>query len=767
MIGIEETTLQLLLEHTPAAVAIFDSNMRYLAASRRYTADYHLAGDSLAGRSHYEVFPEIGERWKEIHRRCLNGAVERGKDELFLREDGTQDWVSWEIHPWREATGAIGGIMLFSEVISAQKRLEQELAAQERDLEAVINNTDGSIWAVDAQYRLIAGNARYHGDVRAVAGRTLEKGESVLLPAFSAAALAEWQSYYDRALQGEQFSVEVGTRFAQPQRLVEYRVSPIRAGDGTITGVTVFGRDVTEQRQLYAVARERKEKLDKLLDLLPVGVSVLDGERNIVFSNRALGEIVDLAGDELAEKAYRARRYVKSDGTPLTRAGFASEQAMTSRLPVHAVETGIVKKDGEVIWTSVSALPVDFPDWRVIVTTVDITELKRMQQELIDLNRTLEARVAERTAEVQDLYDRAPAGYHSLDPQGRIIRINQTELDWLGYTREEVIGRPITDFFTPANRAAFPADYAAFQQLDWLRDQERDLVRKDGSIIPVVVNATAIRDEAGRYVMSRSTVSDNTRRKQAEETLRFANHELERAMRLKDEFLANMSHELRTPLNAILTLTEVMLDGVYGDLPPRQERAMRHVDASGRHLLELINDLLDLSKVEAGKLTLEIEATAPDGVCQDSMLFVKDLADKKDILLSYNNDDPAARVLADPRRLKQMLVNLLSNAVKFTPDGGRVHLHVLALDSTPAVEFAVQDTGPGIAAEDQPRLFQPFMQLDASLAREHDGTGLGLALVKRLAEQHGGTVRVESRGIPGHGSRFIISLPRVAANGDE
>ncbi len=140
------------------------------------------------------------------------------------------------------------------------------------------------------------------------------------------------------------------------------------------------------------------------------------------------------------------------------------------------------------------------------------------------------------------------------------------------------------------------------------------------------------------------------------------------------------------------------------------------------------------------------------------MLFVKDLADKKDILLSYNNDDPSARILADPRRLKQMLVNLLSNAVKFTPDGGRVHVQVLA--GAQSVEFAVQDNGPGIAPEDQARLFQPFMQLDASLAREHDGTGLGLALVRRLAEQHGGTVRVESGGIPGHGSRFIITLPR-------
>lgn len=188
---------------------------------------------------------------------------------------------------------------------------------------------------------------------------------------------------------------------------------------------------------------------------------------------------------------------------------------------------------------------------------------------------------------------------------------------------------------------------------------------------------------------------------------------------------------------------------------------MRHIDASGRHLLELINDLLDLSKVQAGKMILETEPTVPDEACQASIPFVQDLADKKDILLSYNNDDPSARVLADPRRLKQMLVNLLSNAVKYTPEGGRVHLQVLVADGAHVIEFAVQDTGPGIALEDQARLFQPFLQLDASLAREHEGTGLGLALVRRLAEQHGGTVRVASEGIPGKGSRFVITLPRA------
>ena len=310
VIGLEATTLQLLIEHTPAAVAIFDSDMCYLAASRRYVADYQLAGDALTGRSHYEVFPEISTEWKEIHRRCLKGATECGREEAFPREDGTLDWVSWEIHPWHEASGAIGGIVLFSEVITAQKRFERELAEQQRELEALIDSTDGSIWAVDTQYRLIAGNARYHHEVSAILGRGLEKGESVLLPAFPPEALAEWQGHYDRALQGEQYSVEVAMRFAQLPRLVEYRVSPIRAEDGTITGVTVFGRESPP-------AHERKEKLTSPGSAAGRYIRPRRrAERRI--SNRALAEILDLPADELAQKAYTARRYVAADGTPMS-----------------------------------------------------------------------------------------------------------------------------------------------------------------------------------------------------------------------------------------------------------------------------------------------------------------------------------------------------------------------------------------------------------------------------------------------------------------
>ncbi|NTU81232.1 MAG: PAS domain S-box protein, partial [Chloroflexales bacterium] len=236
-----------------------------------------------------------------------------------------------------------------------------------------------------------------------------------------------------------------------------------------------------------------------------------------------------------------------------------------------------------------------------------------------------------------------------------------------------------------------------------------------------------------------------------------ANAELAQAVRAKDEFLANMSHELRTPLNAILALSESLLEQIRGPLNERQQASLQSIEASGHHLLALINDILDLSKVEAGQLDAQVETVLIADVCQASLQFVKEMASKKSLLLTLRLDDQPPTVEADPKRLKQILVNLLSNAVKFTPAGGKVSLEVAADAEAGVIRFAVQDTGIGIAPEDIARLFQPFRQLDSSLSRQHEGTGLGLALVHRLSELHGGSVAVESE--VGKGSRFTVALP--------
>ena len=241
--------------------------------------------------------------------------------------------------------------------------------------------------------------------------------------------------------------------------------------------------------------------------------------------------------------------------------------------------------------------------------------------------------------------------------------------------------------------------------------------------------------------------------------LRSANVQLEKAARIKDEFLASMSHELRTPLTGILGLSEALQMVTYGDLSEKQLKAIKNIETSGRHLLSLINDILDLSKIEAGMFNMQFSPASLDGVCQASLQMMKGMASQKHLKVSFSMEPASIVLRADPRRLKQMLINLLGNAVKFTPDGGQVGIEVEGLAGQKQVRISVWDTGIGIKPEDLERLFMPFVQLDSKLSRQYSGTGLGLSLVKRMAELQGGQVEVES--VYGSGSRFSILLPWV------
>jgi signal transduction histidine kinase/ActR/RegA family two-component response regulator len=241
------------------------------------------------------------------------------------------------------------------------------------------------------------------------------------------------------------------------------------------------------------------------------------------------------------------------------------------------------------------------------------------------------------------------------------------------------------------------------------------------------------------------------------EKLQNTNAHLARAAQMKDQFLASMSHELRTPLNAILGIAEGLREQYYGPLNEKQIRSTTIIEESGHHLLDLINDILDVAKVEAGEMTLNIDWVSVRMVCDSSLNFIKRMATNKQIAIQQEIKTATRLIPADPRRLKQILINLLSNAVKFTPQGGKVGLQVVENEDDKTVIFTVWDNGIGIASEDIPRLFEPFMQLDSELSRRYTGTGLGLALVKRMTEIHGGVVQVESA--PGKGSRFSIILP--------
>ena len=218
-----------------------------------------------------------------------------------------------------------------------------------------------------------------------------------------------------------------------------------------------------------------------------------------------------------------------------------------------------------------------------------------------------------------------------------------------------------------------------------------------------------------------------------------------------------MSHELRTPLNAILGLSESLCEGVYGGLTDKQSKSINTIAESGHHLLSLINDLLDIAKIGAGKMDLDWTNSNLEDLCKSSMRFISGLASKKKISISLFTDPIASTIHADQRRLKQILVNLLSNAVKFTEAGGHISLQTRSNPERNAIEISVTDNGIGISNSDIERLFRPFTQLDSKLSRQYAGTGLGLSLVLRLAELHGGSVEVKSE--LGKGSCFTVSLP--------
>jgi len=258
--------------------------------------------------------------------------------------------------------------------------------------------------------------------------------------------------------------------------------------------------------------------------------------------------------------------------------------------------------------------------------------------------------------------------------------------------------------------------------------------------------AVGNRDELGTLAMNLNRMSDELGR---------LYEQLEAANRHKSEFLANMSHELRTPLNAVIGFSDVLLERTFGELNDKQEQYVSIVLGSGRHLLSLINDILDLSKIEAGRMELELGEFDVPLAIDNAVTLVRDRAANHGLTLVIDVEPELGTLVGDERKLKQILLNLLSNAVKFTPDGGRVGVRAVRADG--AVEISVSDTGIGIAPEDQEAVFEEFRQVGTDVVRKREGTGLGLALTRKFVGLHGGTIRVESE--LGKGSTFTFTLP--------
>jgi PAS domain S-box-containing protein len=500
-------------------------------------------------------------------------------------------------------------------------------------------------------------------------------------------------------------------------------------------------------------AHHPAEFLRALLDASPSAIIAVDDQGIVQLWNRAAETMLGWTESE-----------IRGHHLPL------EIQLPQSSLP--ETEICVTKKDGASIDVDVRLTPWSDAQGNrrgMLLILADATEQHAIQRELSELTRQKEeARSAARLERrFRELLEAAPDAIIEVDREGHIVLLNRVTENMFGYSREDLLGRSV-ELLIPENLRSRHADH---RRQYWNSPATRPMgnglglqgKRKDGSQFPAEISLSPVQSEEGFRVMA--IIRDVSERKQAAERL-FAvreeyTHELEernrlieRADRLKSEFLASMSHELRTPLHTIIGFSELLTEELEGVLDDRQKRFFHHIQKDSQHLLELINDLLDLSKIESGKLELRREVFDARAAVEEVLASIRPLAEaKSQSIAAAIGDLPALD--ADRMRFKQILFNLLSNAVKFTPDGGSITVEGILLGD--AVEFSVADTGVGIPKEEQDLVFDKFYQVGQTSKGVREGTGLGLAITQHLVAEHGGKISVLSQ--VGRGSRFSFTIP--------
>jgi PAS domain S-box-containing protein len=727
----------------------------------------------------------------------------------YIRKDRSRFPAVVSVTALRDAQGGIIGYLLIGTDNTARKQAEEALLKAGALQKAIFNSANFSSIATDAKGVIQIFNVG--------AERMLGYAAAEVMNKITPADISDPQEVIARATA---LSIELGTPITPGFEALVFKasrgiediyeltyirkdgsrfaavvsVTALRDAHGTIIGYLLIGTDNTARKQaedalvkagalqsaIFSSANFSSIATDAkgVIQIFNVGAERMLGYAAAEVMNKITpADISD--PQEVIARAKALSVELKTQITP----GFEALVFKASRGIEDIYELTYIRKDGSRFPAVVSVTALrDAQDSIIgyLLIGTDNTARKQIEEERMKLDQRLRD---------QHFYNRSLLESNidalmTTDPRGIITDLNKQMEALTGCTRDELIGAPFKNYFTDPSRAEAGINQVLSEGK--VTNYELTARARNGTLTVVSYNATTFHDRDRVLQGVFASARDVTELKLFEQRLQEKNRELEEASRMKSEFLANMSHELRTPLNAIIGFSEVLVDGLLGEMTDQQRGFIGDIFSSGKHLLSLINDILDLSKVEAGKMTLDLEPVEVSSLFANSLSIIREKAAARNIQLTMDAPEDLGTIRSDARKVKQIVYNLLSNAVKFTSERGEVALRASRVprsdvgqlsDSSmgrtfPLIdnEFAeflkitVTDTGMGISPDGLERLYKPFSQIDSGLSRKFEGTGLGLAMVKLLADLHGGAVAVESE--VGKGSRFTVWLPfRPAEHG--